>query len=131
MNSTVISSFGKFLIGFLLSLSVIFLSQALLSLLNRELIPVSHKLATVGLPGAGRTTLITALFELIQQGFPVQGIRPYDTSTIRAVRGNVRQHELEGRGRAFGCSASAPNLCSLDLNSTPRIYPPCRVGSPR
>lgn len=48
-------------------------------------IPVSHKIAVIGLPGAGKTTLITALFELIQRGVHVDRVRLHGLETITTV----------------------------------------------
>jgi hypothetical protein len=52
-------------------------------------IPVSHKVAVVGRPGAGKTTLITALFELIQRGVYIQNVRLHGVNTIKMVNKNV------------------------------------------
>jgi len=55
----------------------------------RQPIPVSHKIAVIGLPGAGKTTLITALFELIQRGVHIPQARLHGMNTIKNVNQNV------------------------------------------
>jgi hypothetical protein len=50
-----------------------------------EPIPVSHKIAVIGLPGAGKTTLITSLFELIERGVHVENVRLHGIKTIETV----------------------------------------------
>ena len=55
----------------------------------REPIPISHKIAVIGLPGAGKTTLITSLFELIQRGVHIPAARLHGGNTIRTVNKNV------------------------------------------
>jgi len=50
-----------------------------------EPIPGSHKIAVIGLPGAGKTTLITALFELIQRGVYIENVRIHGVKTIEIV----------------------------------------------
>jgi GTPase SAR1 family protein len=54
-----------------------------------EPIAISHKIAVVGLPGAGKTTLITALFELIQRSDHIPNARLHGLSVVRAVNENV------------------------------------------
>jgi len=82
------SSLLIILFTFLISLVV---AYNIMSIFSRVInpIPISHKIAVVGLPGAGKTTLITALFELIQRGIPVKGIRLHGANTIRAVNQNI------------------------------------------
>jgi hypothetical protein len=48
-------------------------------------IPVSYRVAVIGLPGAGKTTLITALFELIQRGSDIPNVRLHGLNTIATV----------------------------------------------
>jgi molybdopterin-guanine dinucleotide biosynthesis protein len=50
---------------------------------------VSHKIAVVGLPGAGKTTLITALFELVQRGTHLKNVRLHGLQTIETVNRNI------------------------------------------
>jgi hypothetical protein len=52
-------------------------------------IPVAHKIAVIGLPGAGKTTLITALFELVQRGVHVDNVRLHGLQTIEMVNRNI------------------------------------------
>ena len=52
-------------------------------------IPVSYKIAVIGLRGAGKTTLITALFELIQKGVHVERVRLHGVKTITVVNRNI------------------------------------------
>jgi hypothetical protein len=87
MSASFFAVLKIFLLIVLTSLSLI----VAVAMVRRTLepIPISHKIAVVGLPGAGKTTLITAIFELIQRGFPVQGIRLHGTNTIRAVNQNI------------------------------------------
>lgn len=73
--------------------SAIFMVNLLFGVLRipgiSEPIPVSHKIAVIGRPGAGKTTLITALFELIQKGMHVDNVRLHGASTINTVNKNV------------------------------------------
>jgi hypothetical protein len=48
-------------------------------------IPASHKIALIGLPGSGKTTLITAMFEMIQRGVHVQRAHLHGMQTITRV----------------------------------------------
>jgi hypothetical protein len=52
-------------------------------------VPISHKIAVIGLPGAGKTTLITALFDLIQRGIHIKNARLHGMNTIKRVNKNV------------------------------------------
>ena len=52
-------------------------------------IPVSHKIAVIGLPNAGKTTLITGLFELIQKGVHIPNVRLHGLRTIQTVNQNI------------------------------------------
>jgi hypothetical protein len=67
-----------------LAFSVAFFGFSKLRNFN-EAIPTSHKIAILGLPGAGKTTLITALFEAIQKGTGVPNARLHGLNTISVV----------------------------------------------
>jgi hypothetical protein len=51
----------------------------------RTPIPVSHKIALIGLPGSGKTTLITAMFDMVQRGIHIKRARLHGTETINRV----------------------------------------------
>jgi hypothetical protein len=53
--------------------------------LTGDPIPVSHRVAVIGLPRSGKTTLITALFELIQRGSDIPNVRLHGLNTISTV----------------------------------------------
>ena len=82
------SSLLIILFTFLTSLVVAYNIMSIFSQIINPIL-ISHKIAVVGLAGAGKTTLITALFELIQRGIPVKGIRLHGANTIRAVNQNI------------------------------------------
>jgi len=48
-------------------------------------IPISHKIAVIGLPGAGKTSLITAMFEVIVRGRIKPDIRVHGEKTITLI----------------------------------------------
>lgn len=50
-----------------------------------EPIPISHKIAVIGLPKSGKTTLITVIFELIQKGTYIREVRLHGVKTINTV----------------------------------------------
>lgn len=54
-----------------------------------EPIPISHKIAIVGLPESGKTTLITAIFELIMRGIHLPEVRLHGLNTIKTVNKNL------------------------------------------
>lgn len=63
------------------------------TLINRFFgtIPIAHKIAVIGLPGAGKTSLIAAMFELIQRGQAKPGTRLHGAKTIARVNRYVAQ----------------------------------------
>ncbi|GAA0542491.1 hypothetical protein FHS83_000270 [Rhizomicrobium palustre] len=76
--------------NFLAALAIAVLIAQSLSLLTARLrlrsqIPISHKIAVIGFPGAGKTTLITALFELIQRGQHLPPVKLHGYNTIKRV----------------------------------------------
>jgi hypothetical protein len=72
------------LLGVIFGAVLIFLTEIFRRLL-KEPLPTSHKIAVIGLPGAGKTTLITAIFELLQRGIHIDGVRLHGLSTIETV----------------------------------------------
>jgi predicted YcjX-like family ATPase len=52
-------------------------------------IPIAHKIAVIGLPTAGKTSLITAMFELIQKGQSKPSVRIHGTKTIALINGYI------------------------------------------
>jgi hypothetical protein len=64
-------------------------------------IPISYKIAIIGLPSAGKTTLIAALFEVIQRGDLMQNVRLSGAKTI--TRAN-RYISLLNAGKNVGAT---------------------------
>jgi hypothetical protein len=61
------------------------ISVFLKRLLQLVRIPISHKIAVIGLPSVGKTTLITAMFEVIQRGDVVPNARLHGLKTIATI----------------------------------------------
>jgi len=58
-------------------------------------LPVSHRVAILGFPQAGKTTLITAVFDyLFRHGAKGRSVVPRGEETIRRVNENLQQLEL-------------------------------------
>jgi hypothetical protein len=77
--------------GFVITVVVFGIAASFVSVFSSSVktittpIPVSYKIAVIGLPGAGKTTLITALFELIQRGIHVDRVRLHGVDTINTI----------------------------------------------
>ncbi|MFO1249118.1 MAG: hypothetical protein U1E93_13100 [Alphaproteobacteria bacterium] len=56
-------------------------------------LPISHKIAVIGLPTAGKTTLITGLFELIQRGVHIKSVKLHGVKTISLINRNISRLE--------------------------------------
>ena len=87
---TVLGSFDKFALLVPILVAVTLVANAVTRILRipgltGDPIPVSHRVAIIGLPGSGKTTLITALFELIQRGADIPNVRLHGLKTIETV----------------------------------------------
>ncbi len=85
---------GVFINSALLSIAASALSIIVITKLFRDTIfglriPRSHKIAVLGLPKAGKTTLITSMFDLIQIGEAAPNVRLHGSRTMARVARNV------------------------------------------
>ena len=86
---------GKIGVIFLIVFIGIALLNAIVTVLKSllpktfESVPISHKIAVLGLPSAGKTTLITALFDLIQRGVFLKRAQLHGHETIKRVNQNI------------------------------------------
>ena len=88
-------------VAFLLVIGLSWLRELLLRLvgMSGRSAPISYKICILGLPKAGKTTLITAIFELIQKGSDTPTVRLLGLSTINRVNKFI---SLLNSGRPVG-----------------------------
>jgi GTPase SAR1 family protein len=86
---------NDFTLTFFASIAAAILTSLATWIIAARRLPASHRIAILGFPQSGKTTLITALFEFFfRYGARGKSIVPRGEETIRRINDNIKQLEL-------------------------------------